>query len=128
MGVADAVSGEPVAFVPTRGNEHPKTACWCSRHDKVYVACQGSQQRLAVISGASGTITGWVRTGLSPCALAYNPVLDRIYCANNAEASVMVVDCATDSVVASVGVGPQPVALLRSLDGSSVYCVNRGSH
>ena len=122
----DALSGDSVAFISTLGAEKPKTVCWSSVRNKVYVACQGSQHRLGVIDGFTGSILGWVPAGSYPCALAYDSVLDRVYCANNGTASVTVVDCGPDTVVATVHVGNSPVALLCSPDGSTVYCVNRG--
>ncbi len=125
--VTSGVTYQPLAFVPTVGAEHPKTVCWNSLRNKVYVACQGTQQRLAVIDGASGGILDWISTGIYPCALAYDPILDRVYCAESGSASVTVVDCATDSAIASIRVGEVPVVLLCMPGVGKVYCANRVS-
>jgi YVTN family beta-propeller protein len=129
MGVLamNAESGDSIRFIPTMGMEKPRTACWSSVRNKVYVACQGSQHRLGVIDGSSGSILGWVHTGFYPCALVYSPVFDRIYCADSGSGSVTVVDCATDSVLATVRVGESPVSLLDLPDDSRLYCANRTS-
>jgi YVTN family beta-propeller protein len=125
---ADAISGDTIRFIPTLGSEKPVTVSWNSIRNKVYVACQGSQSRLAVVSGSSGRVLGWVPTESGPCALVYDSVLDRIYSANNEASSVSVIDCGPDTTVAVVPVGDSPVALLCSSGGDMVYCVNRGSN
>jgi YVTN family beta-propeller protein len=123
----DCATCESVAFTPTVGSEHPKTVRWNSVRNKVYVACQGEQDRLAVIDGSTGSVIGWIHTGFYPCALTYDPARDRIYSADSGSASVTVGDCAIDSAIASVRVGEVPVALLDLPDVGKVYCANRVS-
>jgi len=125
--VTSGVTCQPLAFVPTLGAEHPATACWNSLRNKVYVACQGDQPRLAVINGSTNGVLGWVLTGGRPCALAYYRPLDRIYSANRGTASVAVVDCAADSAIASISLGSEPVALLGLPEREKLYCLNKGS-
>jgi YVTN family beta-propeller protein len=58
-------------------------------------------------------------------AIVYNPAMDRIYWAGNlGESTVVVVDCAGDSVVGEVPVGQYPCALACNPDSNRVYCAS----
>jgi len=58
-------------------------------------------------------------------AIVYNPAMDRIYWAGNrGESTVVVIDCAGDSVVAEVPVGQYPCALACNPDSNRIYCAS----
>jgi YVTN family beta-propeller protein len=61
-----------------------------------------------------------------PCALVYNRVNNRIYCANYWGDFVTVIDAKGDSAIATIRVGERPLDLVCSADGSKVYCANFG--
>ncbi len=124
----DAAACQPLAFISTMGSERPRTACWSSVRNKVYVANCVAPGNVAVIDGESNAVVGWVPTGMFPVAIAYNRDLDRVYTADSVSSSVTVIDCAADSAIASIRVGGRPTALLVLPDAGKVYCANKASN
>ena len=58
-------------------------------------------------------------------AIVYNPAMNRIYWAGNlGESTVVVIDCAGDSIVREVWVRQDPCALACNPDSNRVYCVS----
>lgn len=115
------------AFIPVRGNERPRTTCWSSVQNKVYVACQGAPPRVFVLDGATNQPLGSIPVG-GATGLAYSAAYDRVFCADSVWCDVHVIDCARDSVIATIPVQAGPVSLLALPDGSKVYCANRASN
>ncbi len=66
-------------------------------------------------------------SGSSPSDLAWNSTDNRLYCANSATNNVSVIDCATNSITATVGVGSNPDWLEWNATNNTVYCSNWGS-
>jgi len=62
-----------------------------------------------------------VRTGQRPTALSYDPVNDKIYCANYNAHSVTVIDAVRDTAVAQVGTDWYPEALCYNPVGNNTY-------
>jgi len=69
-----------------------------------------------------------VAAGDSPCALCYNPLNNKVYCANRGSNNVTVIDCVTDSVIAAVATGSSPSALCYNSQNNKVYCANQNSN
>ena len=63
-----------------------------------------------VVSGTGDSVVKMIPVGTNPQALAYDSAANRLYVANNFDASVSVIDCSLDSVVATVAVNGYPVA------------------
>jgi len=72
-----------------------------------------------------------VRTGVlsATCAqsLCLNPTNDQVYVGNRADAVVAVVDAVSDSIVARVPAGGDPVALCHNPAYNYVYVATTGS-
>ncbi|MBM3322376.1 YncE family protein [candidate division WOR-3 bacterium] len=128
ISIVDGAGDTVIAVVATSGSERPRTACWSSVRNKVYVANCVAPGNVAVIDGESNAVVGWVPTGMFPVAIAYNRALDRVYTADSVSSSVTVIDCATDSAIASIRVGGRPTALLVLPDAGKVYCANKASN
>jgi YVTN family beta-propeller protein len=64
-----------------------------------------------VVSGAGDSVVKMIAVGTNPQALAYDTAANRLYVANNYDASLSVIDCGLDSAVATVAVNGYPVAL-----------------
>jgi YVTN family beta-propeller protein len=56
--------------------------------------------------------------------LCYNGQDNKVYCANNTSDNVTVIDCATDSVLATVPVASYPWALCWNSQNDRVYCAD----
>ncbi len=73
----------------------------------------------------------WLETtigvGSNPCALVYDSVNNKVYCANSGSASVTVIDGKSNQVVATVYVGDGPDALCYNPQDNKVYCANWNS-
>jgi YVTN family beta-propeller protein len=64
-------------------------------------------------------------TGTAPCALCYNSIDNKVYCANRNSATVTVIDGASDTTIATVSTGSCPQALCYNPEGNKVYCANQ---
>jgi YVTN family beta-propeller protein len=76
--------------------------------DQVYVANVGSNT-VAVIDGATNTVTNTVSVGTTPDAVAVNPVTDKVYVANDSSNNVTAIDTE----------GIQPVPITTTVAGVS---------
>ena len=64
---------------------------------------------MTVIDGATDGVVATVATGAEPCALCYNPINNKVYCANLCGGNVTVIDGASDSALMTLAVGAQPL-------------------
>ena len=105
----------------------PSLLCYNPQRDKLYCADQLGGRVYVIDARWLGTARMIPVTG-NPAGLVYNPALDRIYCSGYAEqgGSVHVIDCATDSLIASVPTGHPtgPNGLGCSPVGNKVYAAN----
>jgi DNA-binding beta-propeller fold protein YncE len=75
-----------------------------SLDNKIY--CAASEKRLYAIDCESDSVVAVMPIGASPNVLCYNPLRNRLYSANcRPSCNLTVVDCGTDSVMASVRLG-----------------------
>jgi YVTN family beta-propeller protein len=65
-----------------------------------------------------------VNVGVSPRALGYNPLTNRLFCANSLSNSVAAIDGATDVVTGTVAVGATPLAFAFNPVQNRVYVAN----
>jgi len=81
-----------------------------------------------VIDGASNQVITTVAAGSGPYALCYNPLDDKVYCANTDGGNVTVIDGASNQVVTTVGARSYPQALCYNPQDNKVYCANGHSN
>ena len=99
--VAHAQNAEPsTALIGGRG------IALNSRTGKVY-AVDSRRSSVSVFDPRAKSTTS-VRVGAEPVAIALNEATDRIYVANSEGGSVSVIDGKSDSVLATLQVGPLP--------------------
>jgi YVTN family beta-propeller protein len=89
-----------------------------------YVANQGSNS-VTSINGATNA-TSTVGVGLSPKAIAVNPVTNLIYVANYNSGTVSVINGATNSV-ATIAVGTNPAAIAINPSSNQIFVANQAS-
>ena len=84
----------------------------------------------AILIFAFITLTNaqWIDTtiavGDGPCALVYNPINNKVYCANNLSDDVTVIDGATNAVITTIAVGNYPVVFTWNSDQNRTYVAN----
>jgi len=59
-----------------------------------------------------------------PYALAWSATNNRLYCALNSNDQVAIIDCATNNIIGTVGVGDEPTALTWNETNNRIYCAN----
>jgi YVTN family beta-propeller protein len=102
--------------------------CFNPRDDKVYCTSSDSIGYLTVIDGETDSSSRLVLgRGVSPSGLCYDAVQNRVFCSDNAHGSVIMIDCATDTVVGTVMVGNSPSVLCYDSSMNRVYCTNGGN-
>ena len=68
--------------------------------------------------------TLYLGVGSGPCALVYDSVNNKVYCANNGSDNVTVIDGASNQVITTVAAGSCPCALCYNPQDNKVYCAN----
>ncbi len=63
-----------------------------------------------------------VRVGFAPSDLFWNPISNKVYCANSGENSVSIIDGATNVVRATIGVADFPANFCLNPNANKVYC------
>lgn len=81
--------------------------------------------RLVIVDGNTNRVTNVLRVGSAIDSMLWNPVNNKLYIASSKESSVRILDCAGDSIVATVQTGKSPQALCCS-DGGEVYVTRTG--
>jgi YVTN family beta-propeller protein len=79
-----------------------------------------------VIDCHADTIITILPVGEEPCALVYNPVNRKIYCANRWSNDITVIEAPGNAVMGTISVGHNPVCLYYKYY-NKVYCANFGS-
>jgi YVTN family beta-propeller protein len=102
----------------------PQVLCYCPGIDKVYAACgERSNPRLMAVDCATNRVVASVPFPQDAWGLCYNPDMNRLYCTSLEDSIVAVLDCAVDSFVALVPVGPTPLWMCYVPgDRPRVYC------
>ena len=65
-----------------------------------------------------------VAVGYGSCALVYNPINNKVYCANNISDYVTVIDGATNAVITTIAVGNEPCAFTWNYAQNRTYVAN----
>ncbi|MBN2538199.1 YncE family protein [candidate division WOR-3 bacterium] len=125
-GVSDSlvavIDGQTNALIEyVRVGAAPQGLLFIPGRNKVYCANQGND--FSVIDGATNRVTTIRVEGILNTAV-YNGREDRVYAAVVDRDSIVVVDCATDSVVAMVPAGDNPLGICYAPGGNKVYCSN----
>ncbi len=84
----------------------PWDCCYNPTTDKVYVVDAFSS--VCVLDGSTFALDTVINPGNGPYGLCCNPVANRIYTANRTDNSVTVIDGASNTVMATIPVGPIP--------------------
>ena len=94
--------------------------------NKLYSSGAWSSDLLIVDAAANQVVTDLL-LWLEPYWLCYNPVNDRVYCANdNGYGAVAIVEGATHQVDTVIRVGNSPTGLLYNSQYNKVYCATAG--
>lgn len=93
----------------------------------IYIA-MWSAEKIAMVDATTDTVTGYIDIkGNQPYGIVGNPNTKRIYvmCQETSN-SVLVIDTATNTVIATIPVGNHPIYGTVTKDGSRVYVTNQG--
>ena len=117
--VVDAIGGvsDSVEVVLTFWSCSPGPLCYNAANNHLYCLDRGSNL-LFIIDEDSNLILKTLKTGRGSDALIWSPASNKVYFANTSDSTVSILDCTSDSVVATVVTGYQPTVLCCSDDGS----------
>jgi len=117
--VSDTVEAVITFFVCS-----PGPLCYNTTNNHLY-CLDNTQGVLLVIDGDSNRVlkTLKVSTSGGSDTLIWNPVSNKVYFTNSHDSTVSILDCLSDSIVATVGTGKSPQALCCGDDGK-VYVAN----
>ena len=100
--VVDAATNVRVARLDLN---HPMFLAFDSRDNKVYMGSSESDL-LSVIDPVAHRVVSTLSVGRYPYRVCYNPTANKVYCLTGSDLdTVTVVDCSSDSVLASIWVG-----------------------
>ena len=99
-----------------------------SATNRIYVANRGhgvDPGSVMVIEGSTNSVIGTVTAGFGPCAIAVNSITNKIYLTNSDDASVTVIDGATNTTqTINLGVGNFPCGLAVDAATNKIYVAN----
>lgn len=93
--------------------------------NNLYVVCQGHDS-IDIFDTTTNQLTGEIKVGSMPKAIAYNPVENVIYVANSGEGSVCVIDPDTNTVESWLMTGDTAEFITVNQDGKKWYCTAHG--
>lgn len=113
------VPGGAVAIISTAtgtvsrvdAGSNPSGLAFTPDGSEAYVANDGNNDSVSVISAATGTVTGTITVGFTPSAVAFTPDGTEAYITNEASNSVSVINTATNTVANTITVGANPIAV-----------------
>jgi len=83
---------------------------------------------VTVIDGSADSVIATVIAGNCPCAVCYNPISNRVYCANMSSSNVTVIDGASNDVITTMAVGARPQVLCCDTSYNYIYCANHSDN
>src|SRR5215472_16870397 len=102
-----------------------------SATNRIYVANRGhgvDPGSVMVIEGSTNSVIGTVTAGFGPCEIAVNSITNKIYLTNSDDASVTVIDGATNTTqTINLGVGNFPCGLAVDAATNQIYVCNSAS-
>jgi YVTN family beta-propeller protein len=104
----------------------PGTLCYSPVSDRLYCLTQYNQTNnlLIIIDGDSNRLLKVLPAGNSADSMVWNPANNKVYFSNSADNTVSIVDCASDSITATVETGEWPSAMCCSDDGKVYVTTN----
>jgi YVTN family beta-propeller protein len=107
VSVINANTNTVVASIPV--NELPTAICWSPTSNKVFVshAPLTGNGTVSIINAATNDVVATVDVGPIPAAMTWCSALDKVYCMNQTSATITVIDCQGNQVVADVGLPNQ---------------------
>jgi YVTN family beta-propeller protein len=106
----------------------PGMLCYSPGSNHLYCSAEFNTDttiRLIVIDGDSNRLLKVLDAGHSVESMLWNPVNNRVYFSDPVLGKVSILDCASDSIIATVPAGPSPEALCCGADGK-VYVATGG--
>jgi YVTN family beta-propeller protein len=123
--VIDGATSQPIKTIPVE--QIVTSFVYAELENKLY--CTSDDSLLRVIDCAGDSLVTRLPVGSGASALCYNPQLNRIYSAHPDRDEVKVIDCAADTVVATVWVrGVEPRAICYDSASGCVYTANGTSN
>jgi len=110
VSVLDGTSGAVKTVITDSRLQRPVGIAVNEKTNQVYVANLDGNS-VAVIDGATNTISANVPVGSKPAAVAVDPVSGMVYTANSGAATLSKIDPTTNTVTATLTVGAGPVAV-----------------
>jgi DNA-binding beta-propeller fold protein YncE len=97
IGVIDCPTNDTVGSIQV--STKPKVLCYSSGSDKLY-CCDSVYRKISVIDCAADTVRKVITTAYSPADMVYDPTTNKVYV--ETKYSVLVISCATDSVITTL--------------------------
>ncbi len=125
VAVIDGAALRVVNIIPV--GRDPAALFYNERHNKLYCAngYYNNDETVTAIDCSTETPVATIDLTVSPSALAYDSVADRLYCLSTSDNYVAVVDCQRDTMVKLIRVGYRPVAAACAYNFRRMYVANR---
>jgi len=125
VAVIDGMALRVVNIIPV--GTDPAALFYNERHNKLYCAngYYSNDKTVTAIDCSTETPVATINVQVSPSALAYDSVGDRLYCLGTSINYVAIVDCQRDIMVKLLGVGSRPVAAACAFDFRRTYVASR---
>jgi len=120
--VLDAEGDSIIASIPVGG---PAQALSLNPGANLVYCATQNNDAVAVIDGATLRVVNIIPVGRDPAALFYNERRNKLYCANGyPDNTVTVIDCNTETPVATIDLTVTPSSLAYDPVGDRLYCLS----
>jgi DNA-binding beta-propeller fold protein YncE len=123
--VVDAAGDSVVALVP--GGRALVGLCYSPTSNRLYCA-DSSRDRIYIFDPSSLTFLDSLKVGNEPWYVYWSPTLNRVYAVTRDDRSVSVLDCARDSIVATVDVNLRASGITGNAGGTMLYYLSTRSN
>ena len=124
VAVLDAEGDSMIASIPVGG---PAQALSLNPEANLVYCATWDNDAVAVIDGAALRVVNIIPVGRDPAALFYNERRNKLYCANgyyHNDETVTVIDCSTETPVATIDLTVSPSSLAYDSVADRLYCLS----
>ncbi|HEX7319549.1 MAG TPA: T9SS type A sorting domain-containing protein [bacterium] len=118
--VIDAVAETVIAKIPI-GNR-PADLCYDDDDNMMYCSLYGDQQVKAIDGNTNQVVATIPMPVACNWALAYNPINNKLYVANEINPTMVIINCTTNQIIRTITIGPNPYYVIYHPNNNMIYC------
>ena len=102
LAIIDCNSNSLLNTITFNDSSNNYSFCFNSTENKIYIADYRFNGKLHVVDGETDQLLASISSGSGPFCLAFNPTANKIYCGNQFDANIVVIDGASDQITNTI--------------------------